>query len=717
MGADDPDLYRITASGGRLDQYVIAGPDMSEVLRRYTRLTGRMAMPPRWTLGYHQCRWSYFPDTRVLEVANEFRKRKIPADGIWLDIDYMDGYRSWTWDPKRFPDPEGMIAQLDDIHFKTTVIIDPGIKEDPGWDVYDGGLAGDHFLKGDDGKPFVGFVWPGPAVFPDFSAAKTRAWWGSLVPRALDRGVRGLWIDMNEPASFLPDDGFTVPDYVAADGDGSPTTMAEVHNVYALNMARATYEGMLAAEPDRRPFVLTRSGFAGEQRYTALWTGDVPSDWTMLKGTLPMLMNIGLSGVAFTGSDVGGFSGGTTPEMFARWMQVGAISPFFRGHVQTGAQDQEPWAFGVEVEDISRRAITERYVLLPYLYSLFRQAHENGAPILRPLVYEFQGDPTVRIIADQAMLGPWLLYAPVMAEGVGKRSIYLPAGTWYERYSGREYPGPATIEPVLPLGALPTYVREGAILPGSQVMHWSDQEPVNPLTLELFPADHETRFTVYEDDGETLGYRDGAYSKVTYTLMRTEGGARLTAGPREGSYALPGPFRYLLIRVRRVDGPPTVVMLDGEAQDPVADLDAIMNNAKGWWFDEADRALWVNMVDRDDFVLDMAYPTDGTPAESVYRNFVVDVPDGTPKDTPIHIVGSWSGWSVQQPIEWSPSEDRAYGLVELPRGEWVHYKYTRGDWDSVEKWNDCIEADNRYTQGVVRPDKHDEVEAWADQCP
>jgi len=716
MGAADPGLYRITAHGGRIDQYVIAGPHMADVLRRYTRLTGRMPMPPRWTLGFHQCRWSYYPDTRVLEIANEFRKRKIPADGIWLDIDYMDGYRSWTFDPKRFPDPEGMIDQLEDIHFKTTVIIDPGIKEDPGWDVYDQGVAGGHFLKTADGKPFVGFVWPGPAVFPDFSSASARAWWATQVPRVLDKGVRGIWIDMNEPASFLPDDGFTVPDDVQADGDGRPTTMAEVHNVFALNMAHATWNGMLAAAPHRRPFVLTRSGFAGEQRWAALWTGDVPSEWPMLRNTLPMLMNIGLSGVAFTGSDVGGFSGGPGPEMFARWMQVGAISPFFRDHVQTGAPDQEPWAFGVEVEDISRRMITERYVLLPYIYSLFREAHVKGAPILRPLVYEFQGEPAVRNIEDQAMLGPWLLYAPVMEEGVETRSIYLPDGTWYERYSGREYVGPATIEPALPLGALPTYVREGAILPGSQAMQWSDQEPVNPLTLELFPADHETSFTLYEDDGESMAYQGGAYSDVDYTLVRTAGGARFTAGPREGSFTPEGAFRYLLIRVRRVDGPPTSVELDGEGLAAVADLDAIMNNAKGWWFDVDDQALWVNIVDRDDFVLDMTYPTDGASSETVPMQFSVDVPAGTPKDAPVHIVGSWSAWEDQQPLDWVAGQDKAWGVIQVPRGLWFHYKYTRGGWDTVEKWADCVEADNRYTQGLVHPTKLDTVEAWADQC-
>jgi len=716
MGAADPDAYRITALGGRIDQYVIAGPGMKDVLDRYTRLTGRMPMPPRWTLGYHQCRWSYFPDTRVLEIANEFRNRDIPADGIWLDIDYMDGYRSWTWHPDRFPDPSGLVDQLDDLHFKTTVIIDPGIKEDPGWDVYDQGIQGDYYLKDVDGEPFVGFVWPGPSVFPDFTAQKTRDWWGTLVPRALDHGVRGLWIDMNEPASFLLEDGFTVPDFVVADGDGHPTTMAEAHNVYALNMARATFDGMLDAAPDRRPFVLTRAGFAGEQRYTAVWTGDTPSTWAMLKGVLPMLMNIGMSGVAFAGSDVGGFSGEASPEMFARWMEIGAISPFFRGHVQTGAPDQEPWAFGVEVEDISRRMIDERYRLLPYLYSVFRQAHEGGEPVLRPLVYEFQQDPAVYTIGDQAMVGPWLMYAPVMEQGAQGRAVYLPAGTWYEIHSGREYQGPRTIKPVLPLGALPTYVRQGAILPGSQAMQWSDQEPVNPLTLELFPADHETTFTVYEDDGETNAYLEGEYSRVTYTLVRTADGARLYAGPRQGGYSLPGPFRYLLMRVRRVDGPPTVVNLDNDALNPVDDLNAIMDNAKGWWFDEADHALWINIVDRADFVLDMSYPVGDEPPETVPMLFSVSVPPGTPKDDPIRIVGSWSEWEEHQPLQWFPDEDKAYGTLDVPRGEWLFYKFTRGDWSTVEKWEGCVEADNRYVKGVAHPPKHDKVEAWADQC-
>ena len=714
MGEADPSRYRIEADGGELDQYLFVGPEVSEVVRRYTALTGRMTMPPRWTLGYHQCRWSYTPDTRVLEVAQGFRDHALPADGMWLDIDYMDGFRSFTFHPTHFSDPSALVADLEGIGFKTTVIIDPGIKYDPGWDVYDSGLAGGHFLMTADGEPFVGVVWPGDSVFPDFSSAAARQWWASLVPKVTAHGVRGLWIDMNEPASFLPTDGHTVPDSLAADGDGYPTTMAEVHNVYALNMARATRAGLEQAAPNRRPFVLTRAGYAGEQRYTAMWLGDTPSTWPMVRQVIPMMLGIGLSGVAFNGSDVGGFSGKATPELFARWMQVGSFSPFYRGHVMTGAPNQEPWEHGLEVEDISRAVLQDRYQRLPYLYSLMNEAATTGAPILRPMLYEHQGDPAAHAIEDQVMLGPWLLLAPVVEEGAESRSIYLPAGRWFEYFSGAVLEGPTTIEPPLTLGALPTYVREGAILPGGPVMQWSDEKPVSPLTLDLYPSAAVTRFSLYEDDGDTPAYEQGVFARVEYTLQRTSGGATLTAGPRAGSWAVPA--RSVEIRVRRVQSAPTGVTLDGAALPAAGGAEAIGPGASGWWYDAADLSLRVVMPDADDFTLQMAYDTAVAAAPTVLMSFEVAVPGDTPADAVIHLAGSFDGWSVHHPLSWSPGAPKATGEIAVPRGQWFHYKYTRGDWSVVEKWAGCLESDNRYTFGAAQPVKVDAVAEWADLC-
>ena len=714
MAAAQSDRYRLTAYGGEIDTYLIAGPEMSTVLERYTGLTGRMPMPPRWTLGYHQCRWSYYPDNQVLDICQQFRTRGIPADGIWLDIDYMDGYRSWTWNPEGFSDPAGFVAEAEAIGFKVTAIIDPGLKEDPAWDIYQAGVEGGHFLMDSDGEPFVGEVWPGASVYPDFSHSATRAWWAGLVPGVTDHGVRGIWLDMNEPANFLAEHGYTVPGDVAAAGESHPTTMAEIHNVYALLEGWATYEGMSAAVPERRPFLLTRAGFAGSQRYTATWTGDAPSDTDALASVLPMLMGLGLSGSAFVGSDVGGWTGGATPELFARWIQVGSVSPFFRGHVQTGAIDQEPWAFGVEVEDISRLAIGLRYRLLPYLYSLFREASLSGAPILRPLVYEFQQQQTLANLGTQAMLGPWLMFAPVTETGAESRTVVLPDGEWLEYHSGALYAGGKEISVSVTLQALPVFMRAGAIVPMSQLMMYADQVPVDPIYLELFPAGEATSFVLYEDAGDGPGYQDGEHARLTYELQRTAAGAVLSAGVRQGTYQIAP--RTMAVRVRRVDQGVAAVTLDGEPLAALDSLEQVQAGATGYFHDGNDLSLWVVMPDQDDFELSMTYDT-ATPASlpEVLVPLLVKLPPGTSKDTPVHIATSAADWA-QQPLEWGTEPDTAVGLVPVPRGEWFHYKYTRGDWDTVEKWGGCLETTNRYAFGMAHPVKEDTVEMWADEC-
>ncbi len=714
LAKQDPSVYSLIAAGGEIDQTLIAGPKMATVLERYTRLTGRMPLPPRWSLGYHQSRWGYAPDTELLHIADELRSRNIPADGLWLDIQHMDGFRSFTWDPVTFPDPQGLMSSLAAQGFKVVAIVDPGIKVDPGWDVYTTGLSKGYFL-GEGGAPYVGEVWPGASVFPDFSAPEARAFWASLVPRTLSPGVSGLWIDMNEPSNFTGQPGGTVPDHLPAAGDGVPGTMAELHNVYALGEARATYEGMRAAAPALRPFVLTRAGYAGIQRYAAVWTGDAPSSWATLQTTLPMLLGMGLSGLPFVGSDVGGYSGAPGPELFARWMQVGSFSPFLRDHVATGTPPQEPWQFGVEVEDISRGAIGARYELLPYLYSLFHEAALTGAPILRPLVYEFQGDPKSATVSDQALLGPWLLQAPVITEGATKRSVYLPPGRWFERASGAVFEGGKDIEAEVTLAALPTYVREGAILPHGPLVMWSDQKALGPLHLDLYPAEQASTFTLYEDDGQSFAHEQGVSSEVVYTLQRHAAGATLSASPRKGSY-LP-PSRRLVLRVRRVDHGVSALRLDGKALSPSAGYDALIASGEGYWYDERDLSLVVAFPDRPGFSLEMDYdPALSELAPPVLMSFAVKLPPGTPKGTPVHIATSASGWT-HQPLSWGPGPDSASGLVSLPRGKWIEYKYTRGGWPTVEKYPGCVEAKNRYAQGVANPVKQDTVWAWADQCP
>ncbi len=716
LAAADPSQYEIEASGGQIDQYLLFGPEMSEVVRRYTALTGRPPLPPRWSLGYHQSRWGYWPDARLEEVGQEFRDRAIPADGLWLDIQHMDGFRTFTWDPNGFADPIGLAAALEANHFKLTVIADPGIKVDPGWQVYDSGLDEDAFLRWPNGDLYVGNSWAGECAFPDFTEPVARSWWGDQVGELLETGVRGIWLDLNEPTT-MPESGEanTIDDEVLAHGHGQGTTMAEVHNVYALSEAQATYEAMLASAPDRRPFILSRAGYAGIQRYAAIWTGDAPSTWQSLEQVLPMLLNLGVSGVAFTGSDVGGYSGSPGAELFARWLELGAVSPFFRNHVTTSTPDQEPWAFGGEVEDISRHWIGLRYRLLPYLYSLFAETTATGAPVLRPLVYHFQDDAAVRELADQAMVGPYLLVAPVIEQGAAARSIYLPAGRWYEYHSGAIYDGPTTIERELTLADLPLFVREGAILPHGPLVQWTDQAPTDPLVLHVYPASEESTFVLYEDDGDGLQHHsESCFSRTPYALQQTATGTRLSIGAREGD--CPPPARTLEVRLRRADLGASAVSLSGSPLTEQDSYDALVAAGSGWWADERDLAIVVRIPDQADCELDFAYdPTISELRPDVEVAVRVDVPTGTPLEPPIHISTSASGWT-QQPLTWDDPPESASGLVSVPRGAWFYYKYTRGSWGTVEKWPGCEEADNRYGFGAAHPERHDEVFTWADWC-
>jgi alpha-glucosidase len=707
LARDDTSAWSWVAEGDRIDQYVIAGPQMSEVLRRYTALVGRPARPPLWTLGYHQCRWGYWPDTRLVELADTFRSKRIPADGLWLDIQHMDGYRTFTFDPVGFPDPAWLMDTLHARGFGVVAIADPGLKEEPGWPIWDEAVSGDHLLRRPDGSLFIGTVWPGPSGFPDFSRPETRAFWGGHIGELAAIGLDGIWLDVNEPTTF-PEGGagLSVDDDVLAHGEGLSTTMAEVHNVYGQLEAQATVEGLVQARPERRPFVLSRAGYAGIQRYAATWTGDVPSTWEGLSLTLPMMLGLGLSGQPFTGSDVGGYSGRdpdgnpTSPELFVRWMEVGVLSPLLRGHVTSGAIDQEPWAFGQEVEDISRLQLDWRYRALPYLYSLHDEAVLTGAPLLRPLVWEFPDDTRTYELGDQAMLGPWLLAAPVLASGAGTRRVVLPAGRWYELHSGAIWEGPDEIEVGVTLQALPMFVREGAILPLAPSGRQHTGDPGDgSLMLDLYPSDEPSSFVLYEDAGDGAG----PWRRTTLSLEGTATGARLLAQP-EGDHD-PGP-RTLRLRLRRADHGVDAVRLDGEA---------LPAGQYGW--DERDLSVWIELVDPGAFELEVDYDRSVTELRPpVDIELVVTVPEGTPADPPVHVASSANGW-VHTPLVWDPVDPRrAVGTLTVPRGEWYLFKYSRGDWCTVEKYPDCVEANDRYALGAAGLDREDVVYGWRDWC-
>ena len=506
---------------------------MGAILERYTELTGRMYLPPLWSLGYHQNRWSYYPESRVRNLAAEFRRQRIPCDAIHLDIHYMDGYRNFTWDWCRFPTFASMIADLAGDGFKTVAMIDAGFKADRQNSVCADGLRRDVFIKHPDGRRFRGPVWPGNCYFPDYTDPKVREWFGQQYAVLLDLGIAGIWNDMNEP-TIISTQGEFPPDHVRHDLDGQGGDHRAAHNVYGMQMARATCEGLRRLRPDQRPFIITRSAFAGTQRYSLGWTADNESTWESLAITIPMLLNLGLSGLAFVGPDTGGFEGACTGELLTRWNQLSLFTPLFRNHSALGTRDQEPWAFGEPYTTFNRQFIEWRYRFLPAIYTAFWQCSRDGTLMMRPLCMGWQNDPRCATIEDQFQFGDHLLVAPVLHEGQTTRSVYLPAGEWCDWWTDERIAGPAEIMADAPLDRMPLYVRAGAILPMGEAMQYVGETPVEKLTLHLYAGTGTSH--LYEDTGDGWDHLEGDYRHTTFDVKWNGSELTLARGV-EGSYA------------------------------------------------------------------------------------------------------------------------------------------------------------------------------------
>lgn len=515
LGVESPGRIRYDAAGGELRLYVMNGTP-EEVLARYADLTGHMPLPPEWALGLHLSRWSYYPQDQLLEVAREMRRRRLPCDVMHIDIHYMDGYRCFTWDQQRFPAPREMIDELHQLGFKALSLIDPGIKVDPEFSVSREGVEQGHFVSWPDGEPFVAPVWPGDCHFPDFTRPATREWWGEQYRGLVDDGMDAFWNDMNEIALIVPHERLReVPTELRHDAEGRGADHGEVHNVYGMEMARATFEGMRRLMPERRPVVLSRSGWSGLQRYAMHWTGDNHSTWDHLALSIPMVLNLGLSGIPMVGPDVGGFAGAPTPELYARWVQLGAVMPFFRIHSAQGTPDQEPWAFGDEVEAICRHHLELRYRLLPYLYTLAWEAAERGLPIARPMFFLDPSDERLERVEDQLMLGPALLAAPVTQPGTTTRPVVFPSGDWIDFWTGAVIRGGRTTMIEAPLERLPLFQRAGTVLPLGPVRQHSgegtDEEPTLRVALPAAGFDS----WLYEDAGDGFEHLDEAGHRLT----------------------------------------------------------------------------------------------------------------------------------------------------------------------------------------------------------
>ncbi len=509
FGYENTDYYFVEHEKGELDYYFMPGNDMAEVVGLYTSLTGTTPLYQRWIYGSHQSRWGYYTQDEVLDIADKFRELDIPCDVIHMDIDYMNGYRVFTFDDKKFPDVKGLSEKLADRGVKLISIIDPGVKKDEDYFMYKEGMEMDAFAHDTDGSVYENAVWPGTSVFPDFTKQSVRSWWGDKTKILLEHGISGIWNDMNEPASFngpLPDD--VQFEYGAHE---------KVHNIYGHFMAKATYEGLAKNDGGKRPFVLTRAAYAGSQKYCGGWTGDNHSIWAHIALSLEQVCNLSVSGLAMCGSDIGGFGSDTTPELLVRFYEAAVFVPFFRNHSAMGTRRQEPWQFDETTIDAVRKTVKLRYRFIPYIYDLAHECEKTGAPIVRPLVYEYPADKQVRNISDEYMLGSFVLVAPVIAPGKEAREVYLPDGDWYDYYTGEKYSGGRYILADAPLDKVPVFIKAGAIIPVADGEIRSTEDITeDKISILTYPG--KGSFVHYQDDNETFAYRNGEYNAVEYTL-------------------------------------------------------------------------------------------------------------------------------------------------------------------------------------------------------
>ena len=555
FGHISADTLAMGGPGGPIDYYVITGPALRDVVRRYTDLTGKAAMPPMWALGYQQSRYSYMSSAEVLKVAETLRDEQIPTDVIWLDIDYQDRNRPFTVNKNMFPDLKGLASELNARGIKLVTITDLHVADAPneGYAPYDTGIRGNHFVHNPDGSLYVGKVWPGPSVFPDFTDRRARSWWGTNFKDLADAGIAGFWNDMNEPSVF--NDIGTMPidvvHHIDSD-DFAPRDAghAEIHNVYGMENTRATYDGLRTLRPNERAFVMTRASYAGGQRYAVTWTGDNSSTFDHLKLMVHQLINLGLSGFSYAGADIGGFTGGPSPELMTRWFEIGAFTPIFRDHSAKDTPRAEPWVDGPRQLAIRRRFVEERYRLMPYLYALADLNARTGDPLMRPVFYDYPRAASAP--CDQSMtftLGRALLIAPPpKMESPEPYEICLPAGGWYDYWSGKlvspvtdsrasasDGDQTAHLSETPNLERLPVFVRAGTILPRQPLVQSTSQIPTGPLLLDVYPGS-DCSGTIYLDDGHSMSFTRGQYlrQKIECSLKGNE--LVITFNPREGKY-------------------------------------------------------------------------------------------------------------------------------------------------------------------------------------
>ncbi|MBM3168295.1 MAG: glycoside hydrolase family 31 protein [Bacteroidetes bacterium] len=560
FGASTNRFVYFSAEDGDMDYYFFHQPKLEKIISDYTWLTGRMQMPPKWSLGFQQCRYSYYPESEVHSVAKTFRDKHIPADVIYLDIHHMEAYKVFTFDGEKFPNPKAMISRLKEKGFKVVVILDPGIKVEKGYLPYEEGVAQHLFVTYPDGELYQAQVWPGWCAFPDFTKEKARDWWAEKMKFYTEAGVDGFWTDMNEPASW----GQCTPNLLEFDFDQEGASHRKARNIYGLQVARSTQEGAYRGLDNKRPFVLTRSGFAGIQRYAAAWTGDNTSSEEHMLAGVRLVTSLGLSGVSFAGVDVGGFAGEASKGLFARWMSIGAFSPLCRAHSMINTKDAEPWTFGEEVEEISRNYLKLRYSLLPTLYSKIYSSTQTGLPVAASLALSYSQDETIyqQAFQNQYLFCQVFLVAPIESfKEITK--VYLPEGEWYYLYSDQKFSGNQVIYQDCPLNYLPVYVKAGGIFTQQSVVMHTESPHDGLLRVHLYRGKQDAEFLHFEDEGEGLDYLQGAFFSRKFQYQAENGSLKI--GTSEGN----SPSQYSKLRIYLHGFDLNEVQVDGQLH-PVA---------------------------------------------------------------------------------------------------------------------------------------------------
>ena len=542
FGKESSDYFSFGAEGGELNYYFIAGPEPKKIIEQYTALTGRSPLPPLWTLGYQQCRYSYYPEARVREIARLLREKKIPADTIYLDIDYQEGYAPFTINRQYFPNFEKMIADLREQGFHVILITDLHIKKFPdhGYAPFDSGIKNDVFVKNPDGSVYVGPVWPGESVFPDFTLTRVRDWWGDLYKDFAGIGVSGYWNDMNEPAVFRYPQKTMPLDIVYRMDDGTALDHRAVHNVVGMQNARATYDGLRKLQPEERPFVLTRAAYAGAQRYAATWTGDNLATWNHIAMSTPTLLSMGISGYPLVGDDIGGFGSSPPSDLLTRWYEVGAFNPIYRNHAAKDTADHEPWVNGPEQEAIRRKYIELRYRLLPYIYTITEETTRTGMPLMRPVFLQYPQAQKFYGDDRDFLFGPDFFVAPVVSETTDTHVVALPPGEWYDYWTSAKHNDIDQINLHPLLDEVPLYVRAGAIVPMQPVVQSTSEKPNGPLQLRVYlpstTSINDCRGSLYQDDGHTFAYQKDEILRINYSCQVSSNSATVISAVEKDAH-------------------------------------------------------------------------------------------------------------------------------------------------------------------------------------